>query len=628
MSSWMAVARREMQGRLSVCGAALVLGLVPLALPHLLGYAHGSELRLAATSALALLFGALFAIVVGGGMIGGELADRRLAFYFARPLSAAAIFGGKAAALLLLLVGAQLLIWLPTMLVDPMRDDLWPALAIVIASTPLLVGVGLAGGITARCRSPWLLLDVVVAVATLGVFALLVRDLTMTVWLHPSSPLHMFAAVGAPLGLLAAALLAGAAAALARGRTDGGRAHRAMSVVLALTLLPAGGTALAVTRALERVDIRRLAGVTAAVAAPAGDWIYVSGPVDKGAQRGYEPDFFVQPTTGRSRQLGFIVGGPFPSFSPDGTRAAWIETGNALDVLKNRARAENVLVVGSPGSASSERRATVDGDFMVIDWSADGSRLALFDAERIEVHDAATLRLLSQASAPHGAQFVRAQLTADGMRAFARDERGVTVLALAHERATTVSRLETPVRWLDVAPTGDQLLVGRPDGSIDLVRLEGGGARRLMDASPARPANVSPALVYESAGGFLPDGRIALVCMNGDAAAICLYDGGGRIVRTVELANGRLRMGPLTPRGLLVGLDPRPTPTQKYERLWFVDLDAGSRRPLDDRWRLVWTSPRLVGFPMAQRLLVRDIAGGLIAWDPQSDRVTTVIPNR
>ena len=375
MSSFIAVARHETHGRLIAWGGALALGLVPPALPRLVAGTSGSELRFAATAVLALLYVGLVAIIVGGSMLGGELAERRAGFYLSRPLSTAAIFGGKVAALTALLLGSELLLWLPTVIVESARADIASALAILAAATPLFVGVGLAGGVAARCRSPWLLLDLAVAGAGLALLAALGQRLAIEVWLHPGATGRLVAVVGGALGVFACALLAGAAAALARGRTDAGRAHRAMSVVLAATLLPAGGAALAAVRALEHIDIHQLGAVTAA--SGDGDWIYVSGPVAHEPPRGWEPDFLLQRSTGRACQLGVIGVDVMPAFAPDGARVAWLETENPLVVLMSRVPASETLVVEPPGDAARQRRATVDLDALAIGWSPDGARLAL-----------------------------------------------------------------------------------------------------------------------------------------------------------------------------------------------------------------------------------------------------------
>jgi len=623
MSSWIAVARRELHGRRVALAGALGLGVVPLGLPRLVAGTSGAELRLAATAVLALAYVGILALVVGGGMLGGELAERRLGFYFARPLSTAAIFAGKVAALLVLLVGAQLFVWLPTLICDGSRADLAPAVAVLMAATPLFVGVGLVAGVAARCRSRWLAVDIAVTVAGLWLFALVARQLAFEVWLHPGAPLRLFGAVGGALGIFSVALLAGAAAALARGRVDAMRAHRAMSVVLVATLLPAGGAALAATRALERTDIHRLSGVTAA--SGDGDWIYVSGPV--AGQRAYEPDFLWQRSTGRWRQLGVIMGGPLPSFAPDGARVAWIETDNPLAVWGDHAKAVDTLVVGEPGDARHERRAPTGDDAMAIAWSPDGRWLALLGEKRIELRDTGTLRTRATVEAPGGARFVRARFAGDGLRAFALDGEGVTGLTVSARGTTTLARVATHAVWIDASPRGDRILAARADGAVDLLALD--GAARTLLAAGGRVAAPSPPMVgFEQHGGFLPDGSIALG-FGGDAerAGVRLFDRDGGPTRTVELGVGRVIFGPVTSRGLLIAIDANPTPSQKNERLFLIAPDGGAHA-LDPRWRLQWTLDPAIAQTPASHPLLRDDDNRLLAWDPATDRATPLLPGR
>src|SRR5262245_48144682 len=104
---------REMRERRFFLPTALVAGLAPLLLWVMAS--PGSGLRLTAeVAALVLMFAfpTAVGISLGASVLGRDLAERRLGFYFARPLRGSSIWGGKmlAAMLLTLLTTALLFV--------------------------------------------------------------------------------------------------------------------------------------------------------------------------------------------------------------------------------------------------------------------------------------------------------------------------------------------------------------------------------------------------------------------------------------------------------------------------------------------------------------------------------------
>jgi hypothetical protein len=180
MRGFLAVFEREIVERRLLLVAALVLGLVPLLAPLLPGMppARPAELRSGTALGIALVLTLALALLLGGSVIVRDLAERRLGFYFARPLSGTAIWAGKLAAAAALTVGAGLLVLLPATLVGgpPDPSGYWGtssgvfqsgfSLAVIWFGVLLLtLTAAHAVSVMVRSRSPWLLLDL----AALGV---------------------------------------------------------------------------------------------------------------------------------------------------------------------------------------------------------------------------------------------------------------------------------------------------------------------------------------------------------------------------------------------------------------------------------------------------------------------------
>ncbi len=197
-------------------------------------------------------------------MIARDLGERRLGFYFARPISGGAIWAGKMAAAAVLAAGAGALVLLPVLLTGnaPDPSGYWgsvmtggplsmPWLALGWLGVILLaLAAANAAGVILRSRSPWLLLDLaalsVTAATTWTCLEILTRaGAGLTTWMGISGPdptmrvalLQDVEAVVA--GVVLIALAAAGAAQVLRGRTDLRRGHRSLSIVLWGVLLPA-----------------------------------------------------------------------------------------------------------------------------------------------------------------------------------------------------------------------------------------------------------------------------------------------------------------------------------------------------------------------------------------------------
>jgi hypothetical protein len=234
MKAILLVARRELVERRMAILLALAAGLVPLLVPLLTGTdaGHHGELRGLAALLLSMTFGAAYAVAFGATALVPDLTERRLGFYFARPVSAFAIWGGKLGAAWALAFAGTVLVALPTCLVDgPERffgDRIVAGLSphvVLGAALAVLVLVMLShvGSSIARLRSPWLVLDALLLPVVLGGGSLALRPLLF-------SGFFSLSALWAVAGLLVVVSLAASFVQVAEGRTDVGRSHGALSV--------------------------------------------------------------------------------------------------------------------------------------------------------------------------------------------------------------------------------------------------------------------------------------------------------------------------------------------------------------------------------------------------------------
>ena len=93
MRGMLAIFSRELAARREVLWLAAALGLLAVAIPLLPGLEgqRPEEIVSVTSGAVALLVGLLLAAAFGVGLIGRDLSEGRLGFYFARPVSGIAI---------------------------------------------------------------------------------------------------------------------------------------------------------------------------------------------------------------------------------------------------------------------------------------------------------------------------------------------------------------------------------------------------------------------------------------------------------------------------------------------------------------------------------------------------------
>ena len=146
MRGTLAVAAREVSERKLVLFGALLVGVIPLAIPLLPGLCgpQARDVRFVTALFLSLTIFVAFPIVFGATVLVSEITQKRIAFYFSRPLSAASIWAGKMLAVFVISVSGTCIAAIPTILFDGKRafaafDTSGPAAVYFLLSTLLLI---------------------------------------------------------------------------------------------------------------------------------------------------------------------------------------------------------------------------------------------------------------------------------------------------------------------------------------------------------------------------------------------------------------------------------------------------------------------------------------------------------
>jgi|CXWL01.1.fsa_nt_gi hypothetical protein len=392
MNAFVAVFRRELAAQRPMLLTAGALVLLAGSSPWWPTFASHDpvEARTAVAFALTVIGGPLLALLVGASLFARDLADGRLGFYFARPISTRALWLGKLAAggLVALVAVAVFMLLSLTGIASMLAVAPWPLFlgALAIAGVCVLLGHHIA--VAARARSPWLLLDFI---ALLVIIPLVWGTLT-GLWQVGAHVAMTWAIAGFVLATTTALFAAGFLA-LRSGRSDLGRTHRRQAVAFwplaCLATLGLVGYARWVTGATPQ----DLHVVTWLDAAPTGPWVAISGVAS--GRGDYRPRFLLDTVSGRYLRadktlrlptgLDRVLRNGRIIFSGDGRRAAW----------QSQAGAEVHLAVVDLASGRLMVDDQVDGWVGPLALDATGDRLFYFAGQRVMV------RGTSQRDTPH-----------------------------------------------------------------------------------------------------------------------------------------------------------------------------------------------------------------------------------
>ncbi len=628
MRGTLAIFSRELAARREVLWLALALAVLATAMPWLpgLGGHQPGDVRGVAAGSLALLVGLLLAAAFGVGLIGRDLSEGRLGFYFARPVSGVAIWLGKLAAAMVLILGCELIVLLSGVLGGLPRlgqsEDEWIPVVLLTAA-PLLVLVLVHGvGVMVRARTAWLALDLV---GTAGF--VLVSWLSLQPLVDLGADMASAVVAGCLAASLLVALLVAGGLQVAHGRTDMVRSHLVLSLALWSMLAVAGAGAAGYGWWLRSFTAADVEGAWAWSENRDGSWFVVMGtaPGRLGVHRGFLVSAdgrheLALPTSSSLRYPQF-------SFSDDGSTAVWVggdgRSGPLVfaDLRANPPEPEaTTLVVDAPRT---------------LHLTPSGRRLAMVEEG-----------LLTLTSLPEGRLVSSVRLPQDLERA--------GVFLLDDDHARLVTRLSTDdgtplLRQADV-DLDSGVIVRRPDiPDIDdeLVVYDASMAR-LAVRPPRWAPETREAMVFDAMSGlplrrldreregtvlgFLSDGRLLAVRDDEEC------DG---VLSLVDLATGDVTEVevPLPTEGSFfreVGANAMVVATDGSWstgfRLESLDLGTGHRRLVGEGLFPLWGGDWVFGGGDAGPVLWSRAGGRtsllvrrdheLLRWDPQTGELT------
>ena len=503
MNHALVIAGRELRDRSRLFLLAAAVALIPFiaaALPGSRGYE--SDIIAMGGSILGIALGIGTAITLGNTTIGRELSERRLSFYFAKPISPAALWTGKAVSALLASVACFLIIALPAFLVV---GKSWSA---AFVDAPALLAAGIVGIVVfffvshavstiVRSRSPLIALDLVALVLAAGAMVLIVRSVALS-----ASIRHAVTLVLVVLGAMLVLLMIVPVRQLAQGRIDARRGHAAFSRLW----WPAVGAVIAVVGIysawLVRPALTDITHVQDLRRAPAGDWVLVGGETRHRGE--LTVTFAVNPATGqRVRLTPTLWWGS--AFSRDGRVLAWL---GPVSWKPRRELALYVLRLGEERAEDTGLRLS-DPRFALAD---DASRVAIANEKILSVHDLATKKIVASVATGNVGWF------------FFAEPNVVRVYQAGREGGTDIFELDLATRsFVQTGHLSDAATVGASaDGSRLYVR------GRIVDARTGAMVAALPEWEPKMLRSrMLSDGSVARCGYEGGAAHLRIYDTGG-----------------------------------------------------------------------------------------------------
>lgn len=607
MSTTLLIAARDVREKGPLFLIAAVLACMPFLatlLPTSRG--HSQDVIAFLGGFIGVTAGLGLALGLGITTFGRELSEKRLSFWYAKPIDPAALWIGRAAAALFSAIACFAIIVVPAMLASGKAwhvrwlDEEWQVPLSVLVAMIVLFLVGHAASTMMRSRSALLGVDLLAAIIAFAVLAFVVRPLLFTEIFFP-----FLIAVAA----LFVVVLAGAPYwQLANGRTDVRRSHAALSRALwtgvAIVLTLATGLVLWLVSGTPASFDR----VVSIDQAPGGNAVFIAGSAPY--RRGVDATFALNPATGESDRIA-VPAHWGVSFSRDSRFAAWVEPGTfnwsrGEIVVRDLAKNENV-----PLGFQTNLGAR-------IALSDDGSRLAVRDGATLSIIARETGKLVAAThldSMPETCWFVTPDLVRMVVhRTVGRREGApleISELDLRTKQLTVTGRTMALPSYNDFSVSGD--------GSRMFLRAD----RIIADGrTGATIARLPKGEGRPFATAMLNDGRVALAGRTKATTILRIYTRDGALQREVtmpvreawivgERTDGKL---------LLLGFNTvTREPNGRGRTMFLVDLNRGTidRTLPDVRGPVLgWSpDPRLVRYDANAKLAAVDASGKLMFWN-------------
>jgi hypothetical protein len=566
MKGLVAIVWRELAQRRFVWVAAAVASCVPPFLVPFVRGLHGldaEDARASMTLFLSLSFLYGLSSSLAGTIIPAGIASRRIGFDFARPVSAVAIWGGTWIAVVSLALTSAAVVALPAALAN--RARLEDGLGSLAAGTPLPIGLWIIGfllvagvvqaaSVALRSRSVLLLLDFLAVLACVFLVQLIARqDVDI-------EPLGTWTGLGAA----GAIVLAATFAAVARGRTDVRRAHRAQSFFLWVS----ASAALALTGAwilwLLSLTPERVRGVAYVHPAPRGQWIEVEASSGRAGAR-FLFDSKSRQFLRMSRFLDSAV------FSRDGRRAAWLDFRGKQPLLVSADLGESPL-------QPARRPLPWTETLVLLVLDPDGQRAAISNGREVVVLNLSDGKVIASDLLPRYDSHPSAVFVGDALRILSTarlegDLYRVELFSLdiASSRLSHTGTVDSVVGWpysFSSDASGKRLIVK---------------TRRLIllaDATDGRRiATLSEATADSRDAAFASEGRVVVAERAGGSGSLRCVSAQGTVVWTASLPGSPevTLGGEIRPGELIVGVGPH-----RDQEILAADLTTGALRPIGE----------------------------------------------
>ena len=600
MNHSIVIARRELRDRTRLFLLAVAFAVIPFLAAQMPG-ARNNRVDVIAMGAaiLGAALGVGAAVILGNTVIGRELSDRRLSFYFSKPISPASLWVGKATAALATSIACFLIVVLPAFLLvgKSWNAGIVTATQVVVTGTvaiAVLFLVSHALSTVMRSRSALIVIDLVLAV----VAAAVTYRIVWTIGRAGNPSLALLLACMLP-GAFVVVLALAPLWQLAKGRTDAVRGHVAFSrfvwpAVGGVLLLAAIFTGWAVTPRIS--DIRQIERVERA---PAGDSLLVTGPA-----RASYASFLVDVAKWSAVRM---PAGPLwwgTEFSRDGSTLAWAEPEGSLQY---RNFWLHVRKLDDPEARNRDTGIRVSswGEFAL---SEDGSRVAVVNDRSLAVHEVSSGKLLG--SAPLGRSAVRMMffVTPDTVRVLEGGQRRGDPLRVYELSLTTRKFTKTGDRqgmenaFVSASADGSRMLL--PGGVI----ADGRTAATIWTLPEWNAKQIRPRMMH--------DGRVARTGLTADGIHVQVFGTDATLHRDIALpAIRNAAVSGDTADGKLIVVGSRER--GKDHSTFVIDLESGAVvRALENARRPGWhwsNDPRQT--PMRGELVSVNADGELILFN-------------
>ena len=623
MSRALIIAAREVRERSFVLLFALFTAVVPFIIAALPRSAAWGRTNTIAVAGLILSIAVAFALslIVGGSFVGRELSEKRLSFYFARPVGAVALWFGKLIGAIALVTLAFAIVYAPSALVGKAAwgkswdFSMLEGAGVILATSVGLILVSHVLGTMFRSRSAVLAIDVVLLAAVGFAVWFLIEP-----FLIVNAMVVVERLIWGVIATLVVALVGAGAWQLSHGRTDLRRSHVEMSRFLWAALALGFSMVAAYGFWVRSVEPSDLTSASAQMNAT-GDWAIVTG--DAKYRGDYHPIFVTNVKTGESASFP-VAGWGGCEFTRNGKAVTAV-----APVLRMKG-ADSMLWMQRLGVDERPRQTGITmapGSSVVV--SDDLSRVAVLSYRGLAVHAVAGPQMLASVrleSAPgtHREAFF---VTPDLLRLYTlRDEsRG----SGDGPQTLTIEELDVPSRRL--VKTGEWKTVGRwvlvmasDDGSVLSVFPSRSNAPTVPLILDGRTAEERGRFEGEFRAHFargLRDGRYVALHAPGQ---VHIYGPGGELQRTFPLpkeAWWTRWIGEAAPGVVVVMARRADVPSGRSGAGWdvkVIDLAKGAVvREVRDAYMdssNPWADPRVTG-SMRPTYLYTDAEGKLWRWN-------------